>query len=185
MNSVAVGPYSTRLTSLYVLLLADAAINANADANATRFTQVSAVLALAGQVITRLGAMAATVGLLGTSGQWRDDFLLEFCGLFAVSLIGMIVCLFLRVYRVTLASYPSNFDSVVDYWHHPEYGALYCAMLVVHIVLSLLYYYYSIRAAYRMGSSRHAAESAARTFAANPGSTPTVYGAVSLASMRR
>ena len=184
-SAVPVVPYSARLMMIYVLLLLDVSINANADANASKMLQIWAALALAGQVVTRLCTIGTTISLLGVSGQFRDDFIIEFFGLFAISLLSMIVLLFLRVFRVTLAAFPSKFESAVDYWRHEEYGTLYCAMLTAHILLSLLYYYFTIRAAHRMGSSRSHIEAAAMARAADPRSVPTAYRAVALSSMRR
>ena len=68
--------------------------------------------------------------------------------MFGVSLTGVIVCLFLRVYRIILASFPSTFPTVLDYWSN----TLYCVLLLTHVLLSLLFYYYCVRSAFRMGT---------------------------------
>ena len=175
----AVGPYGTRLAGLYVLLMADAIINATADTTAERQTTWRAASVLAVQVLIRVGCMISTVGLLSSSRTWRDDLLLEFCGLFAISLVGLITCLFLRVYRVTLSAFPSRFPTVLDYWNSTEY----CLLLLAHVLLSLLFYWSSITAAHRMGSAKyfHRADGALQ-----PGAkAPSIYAAVHLASSRR
>ena len=102
------GPYTALLTSLYVLLLVDACINASADSIGAAMTKPTAILVLIAQLLVRLCCFFTTVGMLAASRSWRDEFLLQYCGLFAVSLAGLIIGLFLRVYRVTLAAYPSR-----------------------------------------------------------------------------
>lgn len=173
---VSVDSYSTRLTVLYFLLLADGTINATVEANVESLTALLAAFVLAIQVLVRIGCIGTTVSILAASHAWRDDFLLDYCAYFSVSLIGLILCLFLRVYRVTLATFPSRFPSPIDYWSSSEY----CIMVLINSVFSLLFYYMSISAAHRMGSAKH--------FAHRPGQiegsdrTRSLYTAVQLAA---
>ena len=198
-----VGPYSARLTTLYVLLvchsqgrthaknntnslpttirasqLLDASINATADATDRPYTSTDTILVLIAQLCVRVGCFMTTVGMLASARSWQDEFLVQYCGVFSVSLVGLILCLFLRVYRVTLASYPSRFPTVLDYWASFEY----CSLLLGHTLLSLLFYYYSITSAFRMGAAR-------QNVAVDPGGvsgrTPTIAAAVQKASSRR
>jgi hypothetical protein len=133
----SVSAYSAQLITLYVLLLADIVINATSDASGERLTRSVAIVVMVAQLLVRIACMFTTVGLLSSSGSWNDEFLLRYCGVFAVSLIGLVLCLFLRVYRVTLASFPSRFPSVLDYWGTTEY----CLLLLFHMLLSLVFYY--------------------------------------------
>lgn len=174
-----VGPYSTRVTLLYVLLIADATINATVEAEFERSTTLWTALTLGVQIVVRVACICTTVSILSASRAWRDDFLLDFCVLFAVSLIGLIMCLFLRVYRVTMATFPSRFPTVLDYWGSSEYWLL----LVVHALLSLLFYYTSISAAHRMGSAKYF--DSQQSEATVVSQAPSLYTAVHLASMRR
>ena len=128
--------------------MADACINATSEVNAERMTRTGATLLLVAQIVTRISCIATTIGMLSTTTIWHDAFLLQFCGVFAVSMASLILCLFFRVYRVTLAAFPDTFPTVLDYWRSPEY----CSLLLSHSILSLLFYYYSIAAAYRVGS---------------------------------
>jgi hypothetical protein len=171
--------YSGRLAILYLLLIGDAVINATAEANVSRITQVWAAIALAGQISTRIGCILATISLLTSTRQWRDEFLLEFCGMFGVSLISMIICLFLRVYRVTLAAFPSQFPTSLSFWQNTEY----CLLLTTHILLSLLFYYMSIMSAYRMGSLRYYRASHMSS-TSQGGRAPSLYDAVRVEASR-
>merc|ERR1712046_549135 len=105
----------------------------------------------------------------------------EFCGIFAVSLVGIIACLFLRVYRVVLAAFPSRFPTVLDYWSSTEY----CLLLLAHVLLSLLFYYYSIMAAHRCGQLKYFFNPAQCGNLHNRTSTPSMYAALHLSTMRR
>ena len=178
----ALSPYATRLSILYLLLLGDAAINATVDANDTPLTSTWAAIALVAQVVVRICCAVTTVGMLSAQGEWHDNVLLEFCGVFSISLIGIIACLFLRVYRVVLSTFPSRFPTVLDYWSSTEY----CLLLIANSLLSLLFYYSSIRAAYRMGDLKtlsSAAVASARAVREGTG-RPSIYAAVHLASLR-
>lgn len=204
--SNAVGPYSARLTTLYVLLvtarlperscdtwanishaslffvsvlsqLADAAINSTADATYQLLTRTDTILVLVLQLFVRVSCFLTLIGMLASSRRWRDEFIVQYCGVFSVSLIGLIVCLFLRVYRVTLASYPSRFPTVLSYWSAYEYSSL----MLGHTLLSLLFYYYSIMSAFRIGSSRMDGMGELDKSC----STPSVYAALQEANKRR
>lgn len=179
----ALRPYTTRLALLYVLLMADASINATVDAQIEPLTILWASMALVGQVIVRICCIVTTVGMLSSSRVWRDDFLLEFSGVFAVSLVGIIICLFLRVFRVVMAAFPSRFPTVLDYWRSDEY----CLLLLAHVLVSLLFYYSSITAGHRMGRLVYfsSPERACATCLEQSVTRPSVYTAVHLASMRR
>ena len=180
----AISPYATRMSLLYVLIVTDASINATADANTQQMTTAWASLILVGQVFVRICCVGMVVAALSTSRTWRDDFLLEFCGVFAVSLVGIIVLLFLRVYCVVLASFPSTFPSVIDYWGSSEY----CLLLLTHVLLSLLFYYTSIMAAFRAGRLKYFynnTEHASTAALQDGGTVPSVYNALHLAAMRR
>ena len=166
-------PYARALR----LQIADVSINATADAVSGRVTQTEAILAgLVPQLVVRILCAITMVSLLSSSRSWRDEFLLQFCGVFGVWLVGLIAALFLRVYRVMLASFPSRFPSVLDYWNSTEYSLL----LAAHTLLSLLFYYYTIHAAHRMGSARYF------SIHQNPGRSgrPSVLSAVHMASRR-
>ena len=131
------GPYSAQLVTLYALLIADVVINATADANAEPLSRFSAISYLVIQLVVRVLCVFNTIGLLGSSGTWYDEVLLRYCGVFVVSLSGLIICLFLRVYRVTLVAFPSRFPTVLEYFADLPYVLL----LVGHTMASLLFYY--------------------------------------------
>ena len=139
MSSMAAtaGPYSAQLVTLYALLIADVVINATADANAEPLSRFSAISYLVIQLVVRVLCVFNTIGLLGSSGTWYDEVLLRYCGVFVVSLSGLIICLFLRVYRVTLVAFPSRFPTVLEYFADLPYVLL----LVGHTMASLLFYY--------------------------------------------
>lgn len=162
------------------LQLADVAINATADAVDSRYTKTDTILVLVAQLATRICCSISMVGLLASSRTWSDEFLLQYCGIFVVSLVGLIVCAFLRVYRVTIASFPSRYTSVLEYWALGEY----VIMFVGNTLLSLVFYYYSITSAFRMGSARThlgvvpEVESSGR-------SAPSIFQAIQESSRRR
>ena len=163
--------------------VADACINATSEVNAERMTRTGATLLLVAQIVTRISCIATTIGMLSTTTIWHDAFLLQFCGVFAVSMASLILCLFFRVYRVSLAAFPSRFPTVLDFWASSEY----CLLLIAHVLLSLLFYYSSISAAHRMGRLRYFSQpDAACTSALQQSVTvPSAYAAIHLASMRR
>ena len=142
MSAASVGSYSAQTISLYALLTADVIINATADATGEVYTRFMTILVLVAQLVVRIASIFTIVGLLASSGSSQDEFLLRYCGVFTVSLFGLILCLFLRVFRVTLASFPSAFPTVLDYWGSTEY----CLLLLSHSLLSLLFYYCACRA---------------------------------------
>ena len=142
MSVASVGSYSAQTISLYTLLTADVVINATVDATGEVYTRFMTILVLVAQLVVRIASIFTIVGLLASSGSSQDEFLLRYCGVFTVSLFGLILCLFLRVFRVTLASFPSAFPTVLDYWGSTEY----CLLLLSHALLSLLFYYCVCRA---------------------------------------
>jgi hypothetical protein len=142
--------------------------------------KTATILVLVAQLFVRVCCLFTTVGMLAASRSWRDEFLIQYCGMFAVSLAGLIACLFLRVYRVTLAAFPDRFNTVLSYFDSAEY----CGLLLAHILLSLLFYYYSICAAFRVGSARMYLPPERDTGGTSP-CRPTPYAAVQLASRRR
>lgn len=148
-GAASVGPYSAQQITLYVLLALDIVINATAEAQGEPFTRMGAIFVLAAQLIVRVACISTVISLLASSGSWHDEFLLRYSAVFVVSLAGLILCLFLRVFRVTLASFPSEFPTVLDYWG----SATYCLLLLAHILLSLLFYYFAARSAHAMGSA--------------------------------
>ena len=137
MSAPSAGPYSAQAVMLYVLLVADVVINATADASGEELTRFFAIFVLVAQLMIRIVCIFTTFGLLGSTGSWQDEFLLRYFGVFGVSLASLILCLFLRVFRVTLASFPSQFPTVLDYWSTTEY----CLLLLGHTLFSLLFYY--------------------------------------------
>lgn len=177
--ALAISPYATRYALLTVLLMADASINATVDAQIERNTTAWASLVLVAQVLVRMCMIATTVSMISTSRSWRDDFLIDFCGVFAVSLVGIIVCLFLRVYCVVLAAFPSRFPTVLDYWNSTEY----CVLLIAHTLLSMLLYYSSIMAGFRCGKLRYFYSQTPQTSGA--GGHPSIYEALHLSTLRR
>ena len=126
---------------------------------------------------------------------WRagavDTLLLDFCGMLAVNSIGLVISMFLRVYRVMISSLPdqvrlrspvrlnctrlmlsqhlcasrprrccscanrvpggAQFPTVKEY--HDDAG--YHTLLLVNAVISLLQYYVTASAAYRMGRGKY------------------------------
>lgn len=160
-----------------VCQLMDAAINGTADATQEVYSQADTILVLICQLFVRVACFLTVVGLLASSRQWRDEYLLQYSGVFCVSLVGLILCLFLRVYRVTLASYPTRYPTVLTYWSAFEYSSL----LLAHTLFSLLFYYYSIVSAFRIGSS----SMDLGELESMSSSTPTVRAALHQASRRR
>lgn len=126
----------------------DALINGLADANESRQSQTWVILVLAAQLFVRIGCFTTSVQLLASSSSsWMDELLVDFCGLLSVSLIGLILALFLRVYRVMLSSYTSKYPDVLTYWDDPYY----CALLLAHTIASMAFYYWSVVSGHRMG----------------------------------
>ena len=145
-------------------------------------TRTGATLVLVVQLLVRICCTITTVGMLTTTAVWHDAFLLQFCGVFSVSLAGLILCLFFRVYRVTLAAFPSTFPTVLHYWGSGEY----CSLLISNSIFSLLFYYYSITAAYRVGSMKTIAPPQPDLSGDQqiPLPRPSAFAAVQLASRR-
>ena len=129
----------------------DLAITATADTNETTQTQGETIAILVAQLATRLVLLAVAISLLASTPALRngqlDELMLAFRGYFATQLLGVLVCLFLRVYRVMLASYTSEFPTIKTYWEQPAYHILY----LLHIATTLLYYYMHISSAYQLG----------------------------------
>ena len=144
------GPYSAQHITLYLLLSLDVVINATAEAQGEPFTRMSAIFILIAQLVLRIACIFTVISLLASSGSWHDEVLLRYSAVFVVSLVGLILCLFLRVFRVTLASFPSEFPTVLDYWG----STTYCLLLLAHVLLSMLFYYFAARSAHAMGSAR-------------------------------
>ena len=137
MSNTSAGPYSAQAVMLYVLLVPDVVINATADASGEELTRFLAIFVLVIQLMIRILCIFTTFGLLATTGSWQDEFLLRYFSVFAVSLASLILCLFLRVFRVTLASFPSRYPTVLSYWG----SEVFCVLLLGHTLLSLLFYY--------------------------------------------
>ena len=64
----------------------DAAINGTADATQEVYSQADTILVLICQLFVRVACFLTVVGLLASSRQWRDEYLLQYSGVFCVSL---------------------------------------------------------------------------------------------------
>lgn len=138
--------------SLALRQICDVVINGLSDADATRPTQTYAIFMLSAQVSVRIGCFLCSVLMLTSSSHaWRDELLLDFCGLLSVTLVSLILSLFHRVYRVMLSSYTSKFPTVLDFWGDTYYKVL----LLCHFGFTLIFYYMSLTAAHRMGSEKY------------------------------
>ena len=166
------GPYSAQQVTLFALLAIDIVINSTADAQGEPLTRFLAILVLVAQLVVRIACFFTTIGLLATSGAWHDEFLLRYCGVFVASLFSLFLCLLLRVSCVTLASFPTEFPTVLDYW-----GTAYPVALIGHVLLSLVFYYTALTSAFSMGSARLAPTPAGRRQI-----RPSTYAAVQLAT---
>ena len=129
----------------------DALITSLADTMEVVQTQAETIAVLAAQLFTRILLLLVAISLLGSTpalcaGQ-LDSLMLAFRSFFAVQLMAVLVCLFLRVYRVMLASYTDDFPTIHTYWEQPAYHILY----ILHMGTSLLYYYSHISSAHALG----------------------------------
>ena len=71
----------------------------------------------------------------------------DFRGYFAVQLVAFLVCLFLRVFRVMLASYTTDYPTIRSQWEQPAYHVLY----YMHMATTLWYYYKHVGFAHELG----------------------------------
>lgn len=177
--TLAAGSYSAQFVTLYVLLLLDVCVNATADTSSDVNSRMPAIWVLVAQTVVRIACAATSVAMLASSRSWHDEFLLQYCGVFAISLFSLILCLFARVYRVTLASFPERYPSILDFWA----SEAYCLLLLGHTLLSLLFYYYSLTSAHRMGA--RSPLSAITQHEGGAGGRPSTYAALALSSRRR
>mmetsp|Transcript_44889 Transcript_44889/g.124502 ORF Transcript_44889/g.124502 Transcript_44889/m.124502 type:complete len:138 (-) Transcript_44889:118-531(-) len=113
------------------------------------------VLVLVLQLFVRMAWLGTCVALMMTTSTWRagatDSLVFDFCGVLAVNSIGLVISMFLRVYRVMIAALPDRFPTVQQY--HEDAG--YQALLLVNVMTSLVQYVVTISAAYRMGEGRY------------------------------
>ena len=117
------------------------------------------------------GCIFTIVGLLASSGSWQDEFPPRYCGVFVMSLIGLVLCLFRR----SGALHHSERVTVFDYWA----STTYC-LLPRPVLLSLLFYYSNHRRA-----QHGLAIGAAVTAEGARSIRPSTYAAVQLATRRR
>ena len=84
--------------------VADGTTNALADAVVARQSTGMAVLVLVIQLVVRMSWLGTCAAILTTTATWRtgatDSLVFDFCGVLAVNSIGLVICMFLRVYRV-------------------------------------------------------------------------------------
>ena len=129
----------------------DVAITATADTMEVVQTQGETIVVLAAQLVTRLLLLLVAISMLASTPTLRagnlDSLMLAFRSFFAVQLLGVLVCLFLRVYRVMLSSYTTEFPTILSYWEDPIYHILY----LLHIATTLLYYYMHVSSCYQLG----------------------------------
>eukprot|EP00320_Phaeocystis_rex_P014650 CAMPEP_0119060558 /NCGR_PEP_ID=MMETSP1178-20130426/4495_1 /TAXON_ID=33656 /ORGANISM="unid sp, Strain CCMP2000" /LENGTH=185 /DNA_ID=CAMNT_0007041671 /DNA_START=48 /DNA_END=605 /DNA_ORIENTATION=- len=146
--------YTNRISYIYFLLAVDTVITSVADTMEVVQTQAETIMVLMGQLTTRILLLLVAVTLLGSTPALRagvlgqlDSLMLAFRSFFAVQLMAVLACLFLRVYRVMLASYTEEFPTIQKYWEQPAYHLLY----LLHIGTTLLSYYSHISSAHALG----------------------------------
>ena len=91
--------------------MTDILLNALEQTNTVPSTQLQTITLLVVQVITRLLILLLMCALVASTVRWEAgimDFLVTFKGVFSTHLFALLCCLVLRVYRVMLASYPSE-----------------------------------------------------------------------------
>ena len=176
-------------------------VNALSDAVGNRQDTGISVLVLVIQLVVRMLWLGMLVALMMTTSTWRsgatDSLVFDFCGLMSVNAIGLVVSMFLRVYRVMISALPRRVcPYMIDYDAQPapflsrpraptqrcepltappvrclsqfpsirevHQDAGYQVLLLVNVMTSLLQYYATISAAYRMGGGRYFRDSPTR-----------------------
>mmetsp|Transcript_12941 Transcript_12941/g.38025 ORF Transcript_12941/g.38025 Transcript_12941/m.38025 type:complete len:169 (+) Transcript_12941:215-721(+) len=137
--------YVGKVAGLYVLLFVDATLNAITDTQVNSLELVVFVAFL--QILLRFLALMlifllATNTLLFKAGM-LDVLLRQFANVLSVSVLGLLLILGLRVWRILLlffGSEPATFFASDGYF----------AMYVLHNLLSVLYYHLTIAATFRL-----------------------------------
>ena len=92
--------------------VADGMINALSDAVSNRETTGISVLVLVVQLVLRMSWLGVIVAMMMTTSTWRsgatDSLVFDFCGVLSINAIGLVLSMFLRVYRVMLSALPDD-----------------------------------------------------------------------------
>mmetsp|Transcript_18552 Transcript_18552/g.47736 ORF Transcript_18552/g.47736 Transcript_18552/m.47736 type:complete len:170 (+) Transcript_18552:185-694(+) len=143
--TVAKASYVGKVAALYVLLFVDATLNSVADTQLASLELAIFITFL--QILLRFLALMmlfllATTTLLFRAGM-LDVLLRQFMNVTVASIIGMLIMLALRIFRILLLFYrvePETYFAVDGY----------LALYVTHNLCSVLLYWLSIAATFRL-----------------------------------
>lgn len=147
-----VDAYASSILSVYALCVLDCAICAfGHGAYPPRTTHQTELALLITQFLTRVLLLALTANLVAWAASSYGsimDALMSYKGAFVMHIFALISCLVLRVYRIMLSSYYTDFPTLRYQWKQPLHVVLY----ITYVSTSLMLYYVCSSAVMRLGS---------------------------------